>query len=219
MKMAKKRSGEAAKERFSKYVEKLIQAHPEISDDITEIAESMNITSKLDVMFRSDSAEWETPGYIFDRLDSEFHFTLDPAATDQNHKCFKYYTKLTNGLDKSWAGHRVFVNPPYGKEIPKWVEKSYLEGLKGTLVVMLIPARTDTAWWHDYVMRAEIRFIKGRIGFINRTISNEKKGKKFKISKAPFPSAIIIFGNGKRKVSSYQFKSNKDLEFKQTTLI
>lgn len=132
-------------------------------------------------LFSSTTGEWETPMDFFNKLDSEFHFTLDPCATHRNAKCKIYFTKQEDGLIQDWSGHTVFVNPPYGRVIGKWVKKSYEEGQK-TTVVMLIPARTDTKWWHDYVMKAaEIRFVKGRLKF---------GGSK---NSAPFPSAIVVF--------------------------
>jgi len=134
-------------------------------------------------LFSSKSDEWETPQDLFDRLDAEFHFTLDPCATLENTKCEKYYTRKDNGLLQDWANHTVFVNPPYGRKIGKWVKKSFCEALDhGIIVVMLIPARTDTRYWHKYVMKAnEIRFIKGRLYFGDGT------------KRAPFPSTVVIF--------------------------
>ena len=148
-----------------------------------------------DLMFSSKSDEWETPLDLFNELDREFNFTLDPCATDENHKVKKYYTKKDNGLIKSWAGEVVFVNPPYGRSIGKWVEKSYYEAQNAT-VVMLIPARTDTSYFHDYIYHnAEIRFLRGRIKFINRALPSWREDGNFKISGAPFPSMIVVFKN------------------------
>ena len=134
------------------------------------------------VLFTSNSDEWATPQDIFDKLNSEFDFDLDPCATSDNHKTDIYFTVEQNGLIQNWSGHKVFCNPPYSK-IDKWVEKAYREGRKDrTLVVMLIPARTDTRYFHNFIYnRVEIRFIKGRL--------------KFGQSKncAPFPSMIVIF--------------------------
>lgn len=137
--------------------------------------------------FMSESNEWATPQDLFDELDKEFHFTLDPCSSEENHKCDKYYTKATDGLSQNWGGERVFVNPPYGSEISKWVEKSYREGTKdNTLVVMLIPSRTDTRYFHDYIYkRCEIRFVKGRLKF------GDGKGS------APFPSMLVIYRGAK----------------------
>ena len=101
------------------------------------------------VLFSSKSDEWETPIDIFNKLDAEFHFDLDPCSTDSNHKCDKYFTKEINGLSKNWGGCRVFCNPPYSN-ISKWVEKAYRESQQDhTLIVLLIPARTDTRYFQS----------------------------------------------------------------------
>ena len=137
------------------------------------------------LMFSSKSDDWETPQWIFDELDREFHFTLDPCASVFNHKCEKNYTKYENGLNQCWKGEIVFCNPPYGREIGKWVKKCYLHGvIDNGIAVMLIPSRTDTKWFHEYIYnKSEIRFIKGRLKFGNSKNS------------APFPSMIVIFKN------------------------
>lgn len=133
------------------------------------------------VLFSSKSDDYSTPQYLFNTLNDEFHFTLDPCATDENTKCDKYYTISENGLNFSWDRHCVFCNPPYS-QIQKWVKKCAEEAQKGTTVVMLIPARTDTRWFHDYIYKkSEIRFIKGRLRFGNSKNS------------APFPSMIVIW--------------------------
>lgn len=134
------------------------------------------------VMFSSNSDEWATPQWLFDELNNEFNFDLDPCASDENHKTPIYYTKNNSGLSQKWGGCRVFCNPPYS-QISKWVEKAFEEGHKpNTLVVLLIPSRTDTKYFHDYILhRAEIRYIKGRLKFGNQKNS------------APFPSMIVIF--------------------------
>lgn len=144
----------------------------------------------MSVHFSSKSNEWYTPPEIFDYLNKKYNFTLDPCATDENHKCSKYYTISDNGLSKSWENEVVFCNPPYGKEIKDWVEKSYVESKKGAIVVMLIPARTDTKYWHDFIFKkaSEIIFIKGRLKF---------GGSK---TNAPFPSAIIVFNGNENTV-------------------
>ena len=132
-----------------------------------------------EVMFSSKTNEWATPQTLFDELDREFHFTLDPCATPENAKCKKYYTQADDGLAQDWSGETVFCNPPYGREIPKWVEKAATA--KAT-VVMLIPARTDTTYFHEHIYgKAEIRFLKGRVKF-----GDSKTG-------APFPSMIVVF--------------------------
>lgn len=140
-----------------------------------------------ELMFSSETCEWPTPQDFFDKLDSEFHFTLDPCADVVNHKCDRYYTKAEDGLTKNWGGQTVFCNPPYGREISKWVKKCYEESHKdNTTVVMLIPARTDTSYFHDYIYNhAEVRFIRGRLKFGNSKNS------------APFPSMVVVFRNRK----------------------
>lgn len=118
---------------------------------------------------------------LFASLNEEFGFTLDPCATRENAKCEKFYTQRDNGLIQLWTDERVFMNPPYGTEIKAWMRKAYLESQKGATVVCLVPARTDTEWWHRYAAKGEIRFLKGRIKFNGCENS------------APFPSAVVIF--------------------------
>lgn len=131
----------------------------------------------MSVHFSSKTPEWSTPQSVFDELDREFNFTLDPCATKENAKCAKFYTLEDDGLSRDWSGEVVFMNPPYGREIGKWVKK-----LSETGGVALLPARTDTRYFHDYIYKkAEIRFIKGRLKF---------GGSK---NSAPFPSMIVIF--------------------------
>jgi phage N-6-adenine-methyltransferase len=146
-----------------------------------------------DVMYSSKSNEWETPQDLFDKLDREFHFTLDPCCTHENAKCAKHYTIDEDGLSKSWAGETVFMNPPYGREIRQWIQKAYSESGDGAIVVCLIPARTDTSYWHDFVMLGEVRFIRGRVKFQNRLLPSWRADGGHKISGAPFPSAIVIY--------------------------
>lgn len=138
-------------------------------------------------MFTSTTAEWATPQAFFDELNAEFNFTLDPCATSENAKCARYFTKEDDGLAQSWSGERVFCNPPYGRDINKWGEKAHNEAVRGgAFVVMLIPARTDTRYFHDYIYgKHEIRFIRGRLHF------NESK------TAAPFPSMVVIMQNAK----------------------
>jgi len=129
--------------------------------------------------FSSKTHEWATPQAFFDELNTEFNFTLDPCATIWNTKCKKFYTKKEDGLSKSWLGERVFMNPPYGREIGKWVKKISEEG-----GVALLPARTDTSWFHNYILgKAEVRFLRGRLKFGGHRNS------------APFPSMVVIFKN------------------------
>lgn len=147
-----------------------------------------------ELMFSSISNEWETPDKLYNDLHKEFGFTLDPCATKENHKCDKFYTIDTNGLDKDWTGEIAFVNPPYGRQIGKWVKKCYEENKKGVLCVMLIPSRTDTKWFHSYIYgKAEIRFLKGRLKFVNRLLPSYKEDGNFKLSPAPFPSMVVVF--------------------------
>lgn len=136
-----------------------------------------------EVMFSSKSEMWETPQDFFDRLDDEFHFDLDVCATPENTKCKRYYTPEMDGLSQLWDGV-CWCNPPYGREIGKWVRRAWLSSATGNTVVMLIPARTDTRWFHEYIYgkkRIEIRFIKGRLKFGGCKNS------------APFPSMVIVF--------------------------
>lgn len=136
-------------------------------------------------MFTNATDEWATPQSVFDELNAEFNFTLDPCATKDNAKCERFFTKDQDGLSKSWENEIVYCNPPYGRVIGNWVKKAYEESKKGSTVVMLIPARTDTKWFHDYIYRKqEIRFIRGRLRF-NGVNSN-----------APFPSMIVVFKGG-----------------------
>lgn len=133
------------------------------------------------VHFRSMSVEWPTPTGLFKQLDHEFGFTLDPCSTHENAKCAKHYTKEDDGLKHDWSGDIVFMNPPYGREIGLWMNKAYQSALQGATVVCLVPARTDTKWWHQWAMRGEIRLLRGRLKFGHAANS------------APFPSAIIVF--------------------------
>ncbi len=144
------------------------------------------------LMFSSNRQDWATPKEIFKQLDKEFHFTLDPCCTEKTAKCKKFFTPKEDGLKQSWEGERCFVNPPFGREQAAWIKKGYKESRKpNTLVVFLIPARTDTRHFHQYLYgKAELRFIKGRIKFINP----ESKTPKEKWTAAPFPSMVAILG-------------------------
>ena len=136
------------------------------------------------VMFSSKDMDWETPQDFFDKLDRDFKFDLDPCATKETAKCENYYTGEDDGLLRDWGPCKtVFVNPPYGRDIKKWIKKGHEESQKDkTTVVMLIPARTDTSYWHEYCMKAsQILFVKGRLKF-----GGAKTG-------APFPSAVVVF--------------------------
>lgn len=144
------------------------------------------------VMFSSKTGNWATPQEFFDKLDWRFGpFDLDPCASPHNTKCANFFTEAEDGLSKDWSGHTVFVNPPYGRGIEKWIKKAYDESRhENTKVVMLIPARTDTKYWHQYIMRAdEIHFVKGRLKFGDSD------------NCAPFPSAVIVFdGSNQRQI-------------------
>ena len=134
-------------------------------------------------MFSSATDNWSTPQDFFDKLNDEFHFTLDVCADETNHKCEHYYTKEIDGLSRPWIG-TVWCNPPYGRKIGQWVRRALFASVAGNTVVMLLPARTDTKWFHDYIYKrdnVEIRFIKGRLKFGGCKNS------------APFPSMVVIF--------------------------
>lgn len=137
-----------------------------------------------ELMFSSKTDLWSTPWNFFEKLNDEFHFTLDPCSTHENAKCYKHFTIEEDGLLQDWGNEVVFCNPPYGRQIKDWVKKAYEESQKDdTTVVMLIPARTDTIYFHEYIYhKAEIRFIKGRLKF-----GDAKNA-------APFPSMVVIFG-------------------------
>ena len=121
----------------------------------------------MSVHFSSKSNEWYTPQYLFDELNEKYQFTLDPCASHENAKCDKYFTIEDDGLTKDWSKDIVFMNPPYGRNIKHWIKKAYEESVKGATVVCLIPARTDTTYWHDYIFNNayNIKFLKGRIKF------------------------------------------------------
>lgn len=133
-----------------------------------------------DVMFSSETDLWSTPQDTFDKLNSEFGFEVDVCATNENAKCSKFFTIADDGLSKEWEGV-CWMNPPYGRVIGKWIQKAYESSLQGSTVVCLLPSRTDTKWFHEYCMKGEIRFIKGRLKF---------GGSK---NSAPFPSMVVVF--------------------------
>lgn len=134
-------------------------------------------------LFSSNTPEWATPQDLYDRLNEKYHFNLDPCATKENAKCVKFYTLEDDGLKQNWGGRRVFCNPPYGREIGKWIRKCSEEAQKpGTIVVALLPARTDTRWFHEFIKdKTDVEFIRGRLKF--GTSKNS----------APFPSMIVKF--------------------------
>lgn len=141
----------------------------------------------MNVHFSSATNEWSTPQDLFDKLNDIHAFTLDVCATKENTKCSKYFTKEQDGLKQIWSNYTgkntvCWMNPPYGREIKKWVDKAAFVGRNGTKVVCLLPARTDTRWWHDHVIPyGKIEFIRGRLKF-----SGHKHN-------APFPCALVIF--------------------------
>jgi phage N-6-adenine-methyltransferase len=136
---------------------------------------------EMNVHFSSKTDQWATPQKFFDDLNKDYKFTLDVCADHTNNKCTEYFTKEMDGLSMSWKGYTCWMNPPYGREIGKWVKKAYEESLDGTTVVCLLPARTDTKWFHEYCIKGEIEFIKGRLKFGDSKNS------------APFPSMLVIF--------------------------
>lgn len=133
----------------------------------------------MDVHFSSATDLHATPQDFFDKLNAEFGFELDVCATAENAKCAKFYTKDDDGLSQYWEGV-VWMNPPYGREICKWMKKADEAAMSGATVVCLVPARTDTNWWHEYAIQHEVRFIRGRLKFGNAKNS------------APFPSAVVV---------------------------
>jgi len=135
----------------------------------------------LTVHFSSATCEWSTPQWLFDALAREFAFTLDPCATRENAKCPRFFTVEDDGLSKDWGDEVVFMNPPYGELISRWMWKACESARKGATVVCLVPARTDTGWWHLYAMKGEVRLLRGRLKFGNARNS------------APFPSAVVVF--------------------------
>lgn len=137
-----------------------------------------------DLMFSSKTDMWATPQDFWDALDHEFHFSCDVCATAENAKCATFYSPEQDGLKQEWQGV-CWCNPPYGSTIGNWVRKAYESSLHGATVVMLLPARTDTKWFHDFIHgKAEIRFVRGRLKF---------GGSK---NSAPFPSMIAVFRGG-----------------------
>ena len=129
----------------------------------------------------SATDQWSTPMAFFRTLDHEFGFVLDPCADADNAKCARYFTLDDDGLGQDWAPGPVFMNPPYGESIGQWVAKAWAEAQRGVLVVGLVPARTDTDWWHRYCIGQEVRFVRGRLKFGRSP------------NPAPFPSAVVVW--------------------------
>lgn len=155
----------------------------------------MKASAQVGLFAHTTRHDWETPQWLFDQLHAEFNFTVDVCASLENAKCERYFTREQNGLAQDWTGERCWMNPPYGREIGAWIRKAAEETEQGaaapTLVVALVPARTDTAWWHDHVLGREVRFLRGRLRFgaVGRT-------------PAPFPSAIVVFATSDRAQAS-----------------
>jgi len=147
------------------------------------------------IHFSSERDNWETPQNFFDKLNEEFGFTLDVCAEDNTAKCEKYYTKKDDAFTKEWKGV-CWMNPPYGRGIGVWLKKAYETSQNGSTIVCLIPSRTDTKWWHDYIMKSsEIRFVKGRLKFDGHKNS------------APFPSAVVVFKKLQHNLEKQRFSS------------
>lgn len=133
-------------------------------------------------LFTSKTDMWGTPQATFDELDAEFGFDLDVCAVPENAKCQRFFSPEVDGLAQEWAGNICWMNPPYGRQIGKWVEKAHEASQRGATVVALLPARTDTRWFHEHIKdAAEIRFIRGRLCF------NDSDGR------APFPSMVVVW--------------------------
>jgi phage N-6-adenine-methyltransferase len=137
----------------------------------------------MSVHFSSATDLWATPQDFFDKQNAIYGFTLDVCATASNAKCARYFTEADDGLAQPWQGV-CWMNPPYGRTIGQWMKKAYESSLTGATVVCLVPSRTDTRWWHDYAMKGQIEFIRGRLKFGNAKNS------------APFPSALVVFNKG-----------------------
>lgn len=155
----------------------------------------------MDVLFSRKSDEWSTPQHIFDKLNAKYNFTLDPASDGVNNKCAKHYTPQTNGLAQSWSGENVFINPPYSKTYD-WVAKAYHEAFGGVTSVLLVPARMDSRWIHEFCFDPfvckSLTFIRGRLKFGNSKNS------------APFPSMIVEFGAPNKSPAQPEIKTMKN---------
>jgi len=131
-----------------------------------------------ELMFSSKTELWATPQKFFDAISVLYGpFDIDVCADASNAKCHVYFDKVADGLAQTWTG-KCWMNPPYGRDIGKWMKKA---SESNATVVCLVPARTDTNWWHEYAMKGEITFIKGRLKFGDAKNS------------APFPSAVVVF--------------------------
>lgn len=138
-------------------------------------------------MFSSKKMDWETPQVLFEQLNRKFKFDLDACASDENHKIDNYFTEKDDALVQKWGGN-VFVNPPYGRSIGDFIKKAYEEHLRdpNRFIVMLVPSRTDTRYWQDYVIdKSTIKYIRGRLKFEVDGVATDA---------APFPSALVVYG-------------------------
>ena len=163
---------------------------PKLYDSAAERQKAYRARKSESVHFRSRSDMWVTPQDLFEELDAEFHFDLDVSALPENAKCARFFTPKDDGLKQEWTG-TCWMNPPYGRTVGKWIEKArHSAEENGATVVCLLPARTDTTWWHEHIAGsgAEVRFLKGRLKFGDQDNS------------APFPSVIVVFhGNPLKK--------------------
>jgi phage N-6-adenine-methyltransferase len=141
----------------------------------------------MKVQFSSATDLWATPQDFFNDQNQIHKFDLDVCATADNAKCDRFFTKEQNGLTQEWTGS-CWMNPPYGREIGQWMKKAYESSLTGAKVVCLVPSRTCTAWWHDYAMRGNVTFIRGRLKFGDAKYQ------------APFPSALVVFDRDSHKI-------------------
>lgn len=155
-------------------------------DGSTNTAVVNGMRTRNNGRYNGRGRDWETPPDLFAKLDAEFHFTLDPCATPATAKCAKFYTEDVDGLVQDWGTERVFMNPPYGREIPPWTRKARESAAKGALVVGLLPASTDLAWWHEDVVAvgAEVRYLRGRVRFLT--------GGPYRAS-GFFPSVVVVW--------------------------
>lgn len=155
-----------------------------MKDDAATPAQPMVSTIASSILLppggKTDTDVWGTPQWFFDALDKEFGFTLDPCSDGTNAKCEKFYTPENSGLVADWGTESVFMNPPYS-ECEAWMAKAYSAAQRGATVVCLVPSRTDTKWWHQYAMKGEIRFLRGRLKFGDAEAN------------APFPSVVVVF--------------------------
>lgn len=146
--------------------------------------------ARLEKQFESATVEWPTPDSLWKPLHDEFAFTLDVAANAENAKCHRFFTQEMDGLSQSWSGV-CWMNPPYGRELAKWIKKAHDAMTEGVTTVCLIPSRTNTGWWHDYVMKGEVRFVRGRPKF-----GNANQG-------LPWPLAIVVFRSALTSRAAY----------------